>query len=62
VPPVAVKLTVPVGVVDPAPLVSATVAIHVVDWPVLSEFGVHETVVEVVRKVTVTVVLPLLPE
>ena len=60
--PVAVNATEPAGVVEPAPLLSATVAVHVVDPPTLTEEGVQATVVLVVRRVAVTVplVAPLL--
>jgi hypothetical protein len=60
--PVRVKVTVPEGVVAPAPLVSATVAVHVEGWLIGTEAGAHDTVVEVVRRVPVTVplVAPLL--
>jgi hypothetical protein len=62
VPPVAVKLTVPVGVVAPAPLVSATVAVHVVLWPIVTVDGEHDTVVVVVLNAPVTVAaLEVLP-
>jgi len=56
------KFTVPVGVLAPAPLLSANVAVHVVDPPTLTEEGVQATVVLVVRRVAVTVplVAPLL--
>ena len=50
----------PVGVDDPAPLVSATVTVHEMLWAITTEAG-HETLVEVDRSVTVTVVLPELP-
>jgi hypothetical protein len=51
-----VKLTEPVGViVVPAGEVSVTVAAHVVDWPADTEGGEHDTLVEVVRGLTVTV-------
>ncbi len=59
--PVLVNATVPVGVLAPAPFASATVAVHVDAWPIATVFGEHETVVDVVRGVTVTVVLPLVP-
>jgi len=50
-------VTVPVGVLEPAPLVSMTVTVHEIDCAITTEAG-HETVVEVDRSVTVTVVLP----
>jgi hypothetical protein len=57
-----VKPTVPAGTEDPAPSMSATVAVHVVDPPTLTEEGLHATVVEVLRSVAVTepLVAPLL--
>ncbi len=59
--PVELKLTVPVGVLVVGGEVSATVAVHVEAW--LTKTGeVHETVVDVDLVVTVTVVLPELPE
>ena len=60
--PVAVKATEPAGVVAPAPLVSATVAVQVDDWLIGTEAGLQTIVVEVVRSVAVTVplVAPLL--
>jgi len=60
--PELVNVTVPVGVLGvPAADVSATVAVHVVDWPVVMVAGVQLTVVLEVRTVTVTVAVPLLP-
>jgi hypothetical protein len=58
--PVCVKLTVPVGVVEPAPLASATVAVHVVAWVTVTALGTHDTVVNVVLRAPVTDPLPLL--
>jgi hypothetical protein len=60
--PVAVNPIEPAGVVAPAPLVSATVAVHVDAWLIGTEEGAHTTVVEVVRRVPVTepLVAPLL--
>lgn len=55
VPPVAVKVTVPVGVVAPAPLVSVTVAVQVVLAPTVTLDGEHDTVVLVVLSAPVTV-------
>src|SRR5947199_5655013 len=51
--PVAVKATEPAGVVAPAPLVSATVAVQVEGWLIPTEAGEHTMVVEVVLFVTV---------
>ncbi len=45
----AVNDTVPVGVVG-AVTVSVTVAVHVLSWPMVTGFGVHETVVVVVSR------------
>jgi hypothetical protein len=60
--PVAVKPTDPAGVVAPAPLVSATVAVQVEAWPTETEEGLQTTVVDVVRRVAVIepLVAPLL--
>ena len=57
--PVTTKLTVPAGVEEPAPLVSATVATQFDVPPTVTVFGVQTIVVEVVLKVTVTVVVAL---
>ena len=56
-----VKVTVPVGVIAPVPEESATVAVQLVETPVLTDDGMHETVVVVVRLVDATVNVPLLP-
>ena len=56
-----VKATVPVGVIAPVPEESATVAVHVVPTPVLTEAGLQTIVVVVERIVDATVKLPLLP-
>jgi hypothetical protein len=60
--PLAVKPTEPAGVVAPAPLVSATVAVHVDAWLIGTDAGAQTTVVDVVRRVAVTepLVAPLL--
>jgi hypothetical protein len=58
--PPGVKVTVPLGVVAVPVAVSVTVAVHEVAWPITTVLGVHATVVVVVRRLTVTVVLPLL--
>jgi hypothetical protein len=60
--PLAVNPTDPAGVVAPAPLVSATVAVHVDGWLIATVPGLQTTVVEVVRRVAVTdpFVAPLL--
>ena len=60
-----VKLTEPVGVITaPAVEVSVTVAVQLVPWFRTTVAGVHATVVEVVRGLTVTVnaVAVALPE
>ncbi len=51
--PVAVNATEPAGVVAPAPLVSATVAVHVDGWLIATVPGLQTIVVEVVRNVAV---------
>src|SRR5213083_3299975 len=56
--PVAVNATEPAGVVEPAPLVSATVAVHVEGWLMATVLGLHTMVVEVVRSVAVMIALP----
>ena len=60
--PVAVKATEPAGVVAPAPLVSATVAVQVEGWLTATDDGEQTIVVDVVRSVPVTepLVAPLL--
>jgi sorbitol-specific phosphotransferase system component IIBC len=56
--PPGVNVTVPVGV-DVVPVaVSVTVAVHDVACPTNTVDGVHATVVVVVRRLTVTLVLP----
>jgi hypothetical protein len=56
--PVLVTAIVPAGAVDiPAPTVSLTNAVHVVDCVTTTEAGAHTIVVEVPRAVTVTVLL-----
>src|SRR5207247_5552062 len=55
--PAAVKATEPAGVVAPAPLVSATVAVQVVGWLTATDEGEQTIVVEVVGRVAVTVAL-----
>lgn len=56
--PALVKATVPVGVMAVPGEVSVTVAVHVVGWLIATVEGEHTTVVEVVRSVTVIVVVP----
>jgi Na+/H+ antiporter NhaA len=54
-----VKVTVPVGVVTVPAEVSVTVAVHVVVWAVVIEFGEHVTLVDVVLGLTVTLAAAL---
>ena len=61
-PPVEVKPTEPAGTVPPAPLVSATVAVHVEGWLIGTLAGLQTTVVVVGRRLTTTVVSALLLE
>jgi hypothetical protein len=56
--PLAVKPTEPAGVLAPAPLVSATVAVQVEAWLMGTDAGAQITVVEVVRSVPTTEPLP----
>jgi hypothetical protein len=60
--PLAANATDPAGVLEPTPLVSATVAVHVDGWLIATEAGLQTTVVEVVRRVATTepLVAPLL--
>jgi hypothetical protein len=55
-----VQLTVPVGVLPMPPSTSVTVAVQAAAVPTLSGFGAQLTVVEVVRRLTVSGVEPLL--
>jgi Na+/H+ antiporter NhaA len=49
------KVTLPVGVITvPAVEVSVTVAVQLVPWFTTTEAGVHDTLVDVVRGLTVT--------
>lgn len=57
VPAVLANLTVPVGVLDGAGEVSVTVAEHGFAWPIITG-DAHETVVAVLRLLTVTVDVP----
>jgi len=61
--PLFVNATVPAGVeAEPAADVSFTKAVQVTDCPMTALAGMHVTVVEVVRRLTVTLLLvPLLP-
>jgi len=59
--PPGVNVTVPVGVDAVPAAVSVTLAVHDVACPITTVLGVHATVVVVVRRLTVTVVLPELP-
>ena len=56
-----VKLTVPVGVIPPAPFESATVTAQVVGTLSRTLTGEHVTVVVVVRLVEARLNVPLLP-
>jgi len=56
-----VKLTVPVGVIPPAPFESATVTVQVVATLSRTLAGEHVTVVVVVRLVEARLNVPLLP-
>ena len=56
-----VKVTVPVGTIAPEPDESATVAVQLVGEPVLTEGGLHATVVVVDLIVDARVKVPLLP-
>jgi len=56
-----VKVTVPVGTIAPVPDASATVAVQLVGLLVLTEAGVHATVVVVDLMVEASVNEPLLP-
>ena len=58
--PLEEKLTEPVGVIGVPGLVSATVAVHVVEPFTGTAFGLQLTLVEVVRVLTVIVVVPVL--
>ena len=60
--PLAVKPTEPAGVLEPTPLVSATVAVQVDGWLIATGEGLQTIVVEVVRRVATTepLVAPLL--
>src|SRR5207249_3625966 len=55
--PVAVKATDPASVLLPAPLVSTTVAVQVEVWLMATVAGLQTIVVDVVRRVAVTVPL-----
>jgi len=61
VPPLFVKLTVPVGVVATPGVVSVTVAVQLVGLPTGTEAGVQLTLVVVGCLVAVTTVVPELP-
>lgn len=56
----AEKVTVPVGVVEPVPLVSATVTVQVVPWLTTTVEGEQDTVVLVALLDEVIVAVPLL--
>jgi hypothetical protein len=59
--PLATNPTEPAGVLEPTPLVSATVAVHVEAWLIATVPGLHTIVVDVVRRVTVSANVPELP-
>ena len=52
--------TVPLGVIAVPVAVSVTVAVHVVACPTATVFGLQVTLVVVVRRLTVTLALPVL--
>jgi hypothetical protein len=56
-----VKVTVPVGTIAPVPDASATVAVQLVGLLVLTDAGLHATVVVVDLMVEASVNEPLLP-
>ena len=56
-----VKLTVPVGVVPPAPDASVTVTVHVDGVLSRTLAGEHDTLVALARRVEANVKVPLLP-
>ncbi len=56
-----VKVTVPVGVIAPAPEASLTVAVQFVVTPVLTDAGLQDTLVEEALIVEASVKVPLLP-
>lgn len=59
--PVELNVTLPAGVIaDEAPDVSITVAVQVDNCPTATVPGMHDTLVDVVRAVSVIPVLPLL--
>ena len=60
--PLLPKLTVPVGVLLVPTPVSLTVAVQLVEAPTGTVAGVQLTLVLVERRLTVTVVMPELPE
>ena len=59
--PVDVNATVPVGVLVVPAAVSVTVVVQVVATLIATVAGMHETAVEVVRRLTTTLAVPLLP-
>ncbi len=56
-----VKVTVPVGVIAPAPEASLTVTVQFVVTPVLTDAGLQDTLVEEALIVEASVKVPLLP-
>ena len=59
--PLTLKDTVPVGVMNVPSEVSVTVTVHVDAWFIVTVDGLHATDVVVVRSVTVSMNVPLLP-
>ena len=59
--PFVVNVTLPCGVIAPAPDASLTVAVQVVDVPIWTVLGEQLTAVLLARWPAVTVVVPLLP-
>ena len=60
--PPSPQLTAPVGVDEVPELVSATVAVNVIVFPIVTEDGLGDTVVLEVRRFTVNAEVPELPE
>jgi len=61
--PLGENVTVPVGVIGPPAIeASTTVAVHVVAWLITTVLGLHDTVVLLALRLTVTVAAPVLVE
>src|SRR2546428_14118609 len=61
--PLGENVTVPVGVIGPPAIeASTTVAVHVVAWLITTVLGLHDTVVLLALRLTVTVAVPVLVE